>query len=52
MMSQFIDFNKLDDICDSITKSNLYFFQNYLTSNLISKEIGNIIFNYFTEVTI
>jgi hypothetical protein len=46
-----IDFNKLDNICDSITKSNLYFFQNYLTSNLISKEIGNIIFNYFIEVT-
>ena len=44
-----INFNKIDDICDGITKSNLYFFQNYLTSNLISKEIANIIFDYFDK---
>jgi hypothetical protein len=44
-----INFNKFDNICDSITKSNLYFLQNYLTSNLISREVGNVIFDYFDK---
>jgi hypothetical protein len=40
-----INFTEFNDISESLSKTYLYLIQSYLTTNLISKEIGGIIFD-------
>lgn len=44
-----VNFSEFNDIYESVSKSYLYLIQSYLTSNLISKEVGTIIFDYLSK---
>ena len=44
-----INFNEFNDISESLSKTYLYLIQSYLTTNMISKEIGCIIFDHLDK---
>lgn len=41
-----INFTEFNDISESLSKTYLYLIQSYLTTNMISKEIGSIVFDH------
>ena len=45
-----INFTEFNDISESLSKTYLYLIQSYLTTNLISKEIGVIIFEQLDKL--
>ncbi len=45
-----INFTEFNDISESLSKTYLYLIQSYLTTNLISKEIGVIIFDQLDKL--